>query len=87
MDFAAKFQKDVSKAEILDETLAGCCCQKALEGHAGDFGDKLRTALLAKHLAYLRKGKISTPQPDRARKGLKKLAPSFAKNATAEEMC
>ena len=78
MDFAAKFHKDVSEAEILDETLAGCCCQKALEGHAGDFGDKLKTALLAKHLAYLRKGKINTPQPDRARKGL---------NATAEEMC
>jgi hypothetical protein len=63
VDFAAKFHKDVSKAEILDETLAGCCCQKALEGHAGDFGDKLKTALLAKHLAYLRKARSILPNP------------------------
>ena len=87
VDFAAKFQKDVSKAEILDETLVDYCCQKALEGHAGDFGDKLRAALLAKHPAYVREGKISTPRFDRARKGWKKLAPSFARDAAAEEMC
>ena len=73
VDCAAKSQKNGSKAEILDETLVDYCCQKALEGHAGDFGDKLRAALLAKYPACVGKWK--------------KLAPSFARDAAAEEMC
>ena len=84
-DFVARFSLPTTRLEDLDVALVDHSDWLYLDGDSCDAGTKLKSAIEAFHVEYLRLGRLHLPRFNRTLKGWRKAAPTRVRKVLPEE--